>query len=50
MSKYFSIAIGFGYVIPRSCVAGVNDLTIGFAASIVSSCVAYWVGVLVASR
>jgi ABC-type Fe3+ transport system permease subunit len=42
-----TVAIGFGYVIPRSCIAGVNALTIGFTASIVSSCVAYWVGVRV---
>ena len=42
--------IGFGYVIPGSCIAGVNDLTIGFAASIVSSCVAYWVGVRLVTR
>jgi hypothetical protein len=45
-----SAAIGFGYVIPRSCIAGVNELTIGFAMSLVSSCVAYAVGVRIAGR
>ena len=30
-----TVGIGYGIVIPRSCIAGVNDLTIGFAASIV---------------
>lgn len=32
--------IGYGIVIPRSCIAGVNNLTIGFAATIVGACVA----------
>ena len=30
-----TVGIGYGIVIPRSCIAGVNDLTLGFAASIV---------------
>ena len=40
-----TLAIGFGYVIPGSCIGGVNALTIGFAVSVLSTCVAYWVGV-----
>jgi hypothetical protein len=40
-----TVAIGFGYVIPRSCIAGVNEATLGFAASIVSTCVVYGVGI-----
>jgi hypothetical protein len=36
--------IGYGIVIPRSCIAGVNNLTIGFAATIVGACVTYIVG------
>jgi len=39
-----TVAIGFGQVIPGSCIAGVNTLTVGFVASVVSTCVAYWVG------
>ena len=39
-----TVAIGFGHVIPGSCIAGVNALTGGFVMSIVSTCVAYWVG------
>jgi hypothetical protein len=39
-----TVAIGFGQVIPGSCIAGVNALTGAFVASIVSTCVAYWVG------
>ena len=26
-----TLVIGYGFVIPRSCIAGVNELTIGFA-------------------
>ena len=39
-----TIVIGYGVVIPRSCIAGVNDLTLGFAASIVGACVTYILG------
>lgn len=37
--------IGFGFVIPGSCIAGVNGLTIGFLLSIAGTCVAYVAGV-----
>jgi hypothetical protein len=40
-----TVAIGFGQVIPGSCIAGVNALTIGFAASVLGTCLAYWFGV-----
>jgi hypothetical protein len=40
-----TLGIGFGYVIPRSCIAGVNDLTIGFASSVLGACVTYCLGV-----
>jgi hypothetical protein len=33
-----TVLIGYGLVIPRSCIAGVNDLTVGFAATIVGAC------------
>lgn len=45
-----TVAIGYGVVIPRSCIAGVNDLTIGFAATIVGACVTYVVGLRAALR
>jgi hypothetical protein len=45
-----TVAIGFGIVIPRSCIAGVNQLTIGFASSILGACLAYWAGVRVVYR
>ena len=39
-----TLAIGYGVVIPRSCIAGVNELTIGFGASVVGTCLAYVFG------
>jgi len=39
-----TVLIGYGFVIPRSCIAGVNELTIGFASSIIGACVTYWIG------
>jgi hypothetical protein len=40
-----TVAIGYGVVIPRSCIAGINALTLGFASSIAGACIAYVVGV-----
>ena len=39
-----TVGIGFGFVIPRSCIAGINDLTMGFAITVVGACVTYWLG------
>ena len=39
-----TVVIGYGFVIPRSCIAGVNELTIGFAVTIASACLTYWMG------
>jgi ABC-type Fe3+ transport system permease subunit len=40
-----TVVIGYGFVIPRSCIAGVNELTIGFATTILGACVAYVLGI-----
>jgi hypothetical protein len=40
-----TVAIGYGVVIPASCIAGVNELTVGFAATIAGACVTYWLGI-----
>jgi hypothetical protein len=45
-----TLAIGFGIVIPGSCIAGVNQLTIGFAATVLGLIPAYVVGVRLAQR
>src|SRR5206468_2766881 len=39
-----TVVIGYGVVIPRSCIAGINDLTLGFAATILGACVTYVLG------
>ena len=39
-----TVFIGFGIMIPGSCIAGVNELTVGFAGTIVGACVTYWLG------
>jgi hypothetical protein len=41
-----TVVIGYGVVIPKSCIAGVNSLTVGFASAIVGACVSYVMGVL----
>lgn len=45
-----TLVIGFGIVIPGSCIAGVNQLTIGFAATVLGLIPAYVAGVLLAQR
>lgn len=42
--------IGYGVVIPRSCIAGVNQLTVGFASTLLGTVIAYWQGIRVALR
>jgi hypothetical protein len=45
-----TVVIGYGVVIPRSCIAGWNELTVGFAATVVGACLTYVAGVRLASR
>jgi hypothetical protein len=40
-----TVVIGYGVVIPRSCIAGVNQLTIGFGTAILGAAVTYVLGV-----
>lgn len=39
-----TVVIGYGVVIPRSCIAGVNELSVGFGMTVVSACVTYVLG------
>lgn len=39
-----TVVIGYGIVIPRSCIAGINDLTVGFASSVIGACATYYFG------
>jgi hypothetical protein len=45
-----TVVIGYGFVIPNSCIAGINSLTIGFATTVLGACVTYVVGVRGALR
>ena len=36
-----TLAIGYGLVIPRSCIAGLNALTLGFATTVLGACLTY---------
>jgi hypothetical protein len=45
-----TVIIGYGFVIPRSCIAGVNELTIGFATTILGACLSYVAGIRSALR
>jgi SAM-dependent methyltransferase len=42
--------IGYGVVIPRSCIAGVNQLSVGFASTLLGTVIAYWQGIRIALR
>lgn len=43
-------AIAYGIVLPRNGAAGVNELTVGFATTLLGAAVTYVVGILVAVR
>ena len=45
-----TVAIGYGFVIPRSCIAGWNELTVGFAATVAGACLTYVAGLRLAAR
>jgi len=45
-----TLVIGYGIVIPRSCIAGINELTFGFGSTIVGAVVTYVAGIRAASR
>jgi hypothetical protein len=45
-----TIAIGYGFVLPRNGMGGVNEMTVGFATTLVAATVTYVIGVLAALR
>ena len=42
--------IGYGLVIPRSPIAGLNQYTVGFGSALLGAAIAYWQGIRVALR
>ena len=45
-----TLTVGYGFVIPRSCIAGVNELSVGFATTIFGACLSYVAGIRGALR
>ncbi len=45
-----TVVMGYGVVIPRSCIAGVNEPSVGFGAALVGACFAYWQGIRLVLR
>ena len=45
-----TLIIGYGLVIPQSCIAGINHLTIGFGTTVLGACITYWMGVRTVER
>jgi hypothetical protein len=45
-----TVLIGYGVVIPRSCIAGLNELSLGFAATVAGACLTYWAGLRLVAR
>jgi ABC-type Fe3+ transport system permease subunit len=45
-----TIVIGFGFVIPGSCIAGINQFTLGFISSIVGYIPTFIFGVYLARK
>lgn len=45
-----TLGIGYFIVIPQSCIAGVNELTIGFAAANLGFVLAYAAGIKLALK
>jgi ABC-type Fe3+ transport system permease subunit len=45
-----TIVIGFGFVIPGSCIDGINQYTLGFISSIVGYIPTFYCGVFLARK
>ncbi|MCI0403412.1 MAG: hypothetical protein L0212_07805 [Acidobacteria bacterium] len=43
-----TLIVAYGVVIPRSCIAGVNEQTVGFAMALLGAAIAYSQGILFA--
>jgi hypothetical protein len=40
-----TVVIGYGFVIPNSPIAGLNELTIGFGTIVLGACLTYLAGI-----
>lgn len=40
-----TLVIGYGFVIPGSCIAGINEHSIGFGTTVLGACLTYLAGI-----
>jgi hypothetical protein len=40
-----TVVIGYGFVIPNSPIAGLNELTVGFGTTVLGACLTYLTGI-----
>jgi hypothetical protein len=45
-----TVVTAYGFVIPRSCIAGWNALSFGFGTTVLGACIAYFAGIRAARR
>ena len=45
-----TVVMAYGVVIPRSCIAGVNALSVGFGTTVLGACLTYLAGQRAALR
>ena len=45
-----TVVIGYGFVIPNSCIAGWNSQSVGFASTVLGACVTYCAGIRLVLR
>ncbi len=45
-----TVVIAYGVVIPRSCIAGLNELSFGFGTTVLGACITYFFGIRAALR
>ena len=45
-----TVVIGYGFVIPKSCIAGWNALSFGFGTTVLGACMTYAAGVRAALK
>jgi len=45
-----TVVIGYGFVIPKSCIHGLNGLSFGFGSTVFGACMTYVFGIRAALR
>jgi hypothetical protein len=45
-----TVVVAYGVLIPRSCIAGLNELSFGFGTTVLGACITYVFGVRAALK